>query len=90
MVTVPLIPVTCPGAFSKKLRPSVPPVSPENFLISDGIATARPKVARARYRPESRSAGRPIRKPTIPAARPASGMVQTSRQCSWVTRIAVV
>jgi hypothetical protein len=58
--------------------PPPPPVNVSNFLITAGVATAIAKVASARYRPVSRNAGKPKRKPTNPATRPASGIVQRS------------
>ena len=48
IVTVPVRPVTCSGACSSSRRPWLPPVRPENFRSSDGIATAKAKVASAR------------------------------------------
>ena len=47
-VTVPFSPVTWNGEDSRKLRPWLPPVRPENFFSSEGIATANAKVASAR------------------------------------------
>ena len=73
-----------------RLIPVPPPVKPSNRLITAGIETAIANVARARYRPDSRSAGIPKRNPAAPATSPASGIVQMSFTPWSAIRIAVV
>ncbi len=63
----------------KRLIPLPPPVRLSAFRRIAGSATPIPKVARARYAPASRVAGRPKRSPATPATIPASGSVQMSR-----------
>ncbi len=75
---------------SKRLIPPLPPVKPSNFLITIGVATAIPKVASARYGPESLSAGSPNAVPAAAATRPAIPIVQRSLIPWSATRIAVV
>jgi hypothetical protein len=62
----------------KSWMPVPPPVHSAKRFAVDGIATAIANVAKARYRPESRSAGSPKARPTTPATTPAIGIVQTS------------
>ena len=57
--------------------PCTPPVHFSRwwYFSSCGIATPSAKVASARYRPSSLSAGRPNRKPATKHTAPAAGTV---------------